>query len=238
LSMEPKIEDDKQLSIAERDLAVLERADLEKYDIDPRTVQDPFTTYGEEVLKGENFFDNDIGFALLDIAWRVRKEDEEGKTELREKVVKMIEKKGKRLGFIFAYTLLNSCHAVEDDDQIKPAEEKYKLTDGLQKFAVNLIGDYLDSIESVEEGDTLKQGDIEALKRTVERSVLNIDFWKDVAEMRESKVLAGDGYLEVDNSIELLKRTAEFAKAKMEGSNLLLTMGGNLKKLGQLEIPA
>lgn len=226
-------------------LIAIEEQDYDSYIIDPN--KDPFVKYGETVLRGGNV-EKDAQSVLLELAWRVRLDDVYGIGGSTERVNKMIKEKGRRFGFIFAYTLLNSCYAVEEDSgedtfPEEMAEKKYKMSTHLQDFAVHQIEEYLQFVETINDGN---QGqvlsDVKALVRTINRSFVSCEFWKDrVEEMKEKGERAGDSYLDVDHAIELLKVLGDFGQKEIVKANteieaeIDLTVGGykeRLKKVG------
>lgn len=209
--MDETTQERRQQSVLELDVTKIGSEDFDKYVIDFEN--DPVATYGDEVLKRESFYE-DVNFAILDLAWRVRREDLVG-GDIFKKVEEMVKKKGKRFGFIFAYTFLNSCHAIDDDNvaALLP-EDKYRISEPLQEFMVQNIDIYFDSI-GVLVGVNEEQiyADIKALGRTINRSFLDIGYWKDrIDEKRRTKKPVGDGYLNIDESIKLFKVMKKFGE--------------------------
>ena len=68
-----------------------------------------------EDLKDEGVEPRRIYAAILDLAWRARLEDAEGRHKIIDKIVEILEeKKDMRLGFVFAVTVLNVVFGLEE----------------------------------------------------------------------------------------------------------------------------
>lgn len=128
---------ERQKEVVQKDLSLISDFDFDTYrhpTFDDRP--EDGRKYGMTVLRGEEFYD-DINFALLDIAWRVRLEDATGKHDLRDKVLEIVKNNGKRFGFVFACTFLKAVYTLEETNWGLGVESELKARQETSDMSVD-----------------------------------------------------------------------------------------------------
>ncbi len=208
----------RDVSMAEWDLKKIEETDNEDLILPKFFSEEYISVTKREMVMGGNERPDDLNFAFFDLSFQVKLED--GKTDnTLSRLKELIDKKGEKTGFIFAITFLNSFtgERVREDGTLT-GNESNVISEDLQKFLVDQVQNYLNSMISVNDKNleeiSAATFDIE---RTIDRSVVwfNVMDKEDVERMRRTGSPTGDGYLNLDNLLSLLRTYKEFVMEKI-----------------------
>jgi hypothetical protein len=164
------------------EIDALRQHDFSTFDINP--LGSVLTTYdSQDFLSGESKYLNDINFVLADLSWRVRSENlSEGKLWMQIKDLIAKDKSG-RLGFAFAYTLLNVCPALDDMyAETYKKEVDHALSLDIQKDLVKYLCDHVDHMTVTEQNQNMLLQDISGVGFTIGRSAENLYIYQKMKD--------------------------------------------------------